>query len=341
MKVEICKDSANWDAYVDASPQANNYHRWIWREVIQDTYGHEGYYLAASDNGKLQGVLPMILINSRLFGRSLVSVPFFSYGGALATTVEAHQALLAEAVKLGRELGTDRLELRHGMGDGNSGWHDASGKVTMLVRMPAKPEELWNGLSTGMRNKIRSARKRGLSSQIGGIEMLDVFYRIFATNMRNLGTPVYPRSWFENLCRRNPETVKILTVLDEGQPVASGIVSLFRDTVEWPWSATMSEARRKYAAVFLYWSLLEWAAQNGYRSVDFGRCTRGGGNWEFKRHWNCEEVPLHWHYWLGAGARVPEMHADNPRYRLAVRVWQRLPLGVANWLGPRVVRCIP
>ena len=103
----------------------------------------------------------------------------------------------------------------------------------------------------------------------------------------------------------------------------------------------MSEARRKYAAVFLYWSLLEWAAQNGYRTVDFGRCTRGSGNWEFKRHWNCEEVPLHWHYWLGAGARVPEMHADNPRYRLAVRVWQRLPLGVANWLGPRVVRCIP
>jgi FemAB-related protein (PEP-CTERM system-associated) len=340
MKVEVCRDAALWDSYVEASADASNYHRWVWRLVIQDTYGHQGHYLAASEDSKVQGVLPLISIDSRLRGRSLVSIPFFSYGGVLASTSEAREALLTEAVKLGRELGVQHVELRHGTACGPD-WHNTTAKVTMLVPLPATAEELWNGLSTGMRNKIRSARKRGLVSRWGGTEMLDVFYRIFAESMRNLGTPVYPRSWFENMCRHNPATVKVLTLWDEGQPVAAGIVSQFRGVAEWPWSATLPEVRRKYAAVFLYWSLLEWAVQNGYHSVDLGRCTPGSGNWEFKRHWGCQEKPLHWYYWLAPGARLPNMHADNPRYRLAVRAWQHLPLSVANWLGPRIVRSIP
>jgi FemAB-related protein (PEP-CTERM system-associated) len=340
MKVDACTDPALWDAYVEASPDAANYHRWVWRLVIQETYGHQGHYLAALADGKVQGVLPLISISSRLFGRSLVSVPFFSYGGVLASNSEARELLLAEAVKLGRELGVRHVELRHGTACG-ADWDDTTAKVTMLVRLPTKVEELWNGLSTGMRNKIRSARKRGLTSRCDGIEMLEAFYGIFAANMRDLGAPVYPRSWFENICRYNPTSVKVLTLWDEGQPVAAGIVSLFRSIAEWPWSATLREVRRKYAGVFLYWSLMEWAVQNGYRSIDLGRCTPGGGSWEFKRHWNCDEKPLHWCYWLAPGAHLPEMHADNPRYRLAVRVWQHLPLGVANWLGPRVVRSIP
>jgi FemAB-related protein (PEP-CTERM system-associated) len=342
MKVDICQEPALWDAYVDASPEASNYHRWGWRQVIEATYGHQAYYLMALENGVLHGVLPLFLIRSRLFGHSLVSMPFFSYGGVLARSHEMQEKLLAKAVELGRDLGVRRIQLRQGSDSvSETGWYDATAKVTMRVSLSSSVEEHWRRISARLRKRIRYARKHGLTSQWGGGEAVDVFYPIFATNMRNLGTPVYPRSWFENMCRHNPASVKVLTLWDGGQPVAAGIVSLFREVAEWPWSATLPEARRKYAAVFLYWSLLEWAIENGYRVVDFGRCTPGSGNWEFKRHWNCEEKPLHWYYWLAPGARRPEMHADNPRYRLAVRVWQHLPLGVANWLGPRVVRSIP
>ncbi|HEV2424407.1 MAG TPA: FemAB family XrtA/PEP-CTERM system-associated protein [Terriglobia bacterium] len=340
MRVETCEDGSLWDAYVEASPYACNYHRWVWKQVINETCGHRPYYLAAVNEDALQGVLPLFLIKSRTFGNSLVSMPFFSYGGVLAGTEEARDALLAEAVALGRELRVRHVQLRQGTPCA-AGWQEATRKVTMLVDLPATTDELWKGLSTGMRNKIRSARKRGLTSDCGGVERLDTFYDIFATNMRDLGTPVYPRSWFDSICRHNPDTVKVLTVWDEGQPVAAGLISLFRETAEWPWSATAASARRKYGAVFLYWSLLEWAMQNGYRCVDFGRCTPGSGNWEFKRHWGCVEKPLNWWCWLAPGERAPDLHADNPRYRLAVRIWQHLPLGVANWLGPRVARSIP
>jgi FemAB-related protein (PEP-CTERM system-associated) len=340
LSVELCRDPALWDAFVQSAPDATNYHRWVWKQVVEDTYGHQTFYLAATTDGVVQGVLPLVSITSRLFGNCLVSMPFFSYGGVLASSPEVEEKLLARAVEIAGETGARHIELRQGR-PCPYGWQEATRKVTMLVELPGTVDELWKGLSTGMRNKIRSAQKRGLTSDCGGIERLDAFYDIFATNMRDLGTPVYPRSWFQNMCRYNPAGVRILTVWDEGRPVAAGLISLFRETAEWPWSATLAPARRKYGAVFLYWSLLEWALQNGYRRVDFGRSTPGTGNWEFKKHWGCEEKPLHWWCWLAPGGQVPDMHADNPRYRLAVRIWQHLPLGVANWLGPRLVRSIP
>ena len=340
MKVEVCKEPALWDAYVEASSDAANYHRWVWRQVIEATYGHRAYYLMASENGVTQGILPLFLIQSRLFGHFLVSMPFFSYGGVLASSPEAREKLLAEGVELGRDLGAHHIELRQGSDCvSDKGWQDTTAKVTMLVSLPSNVEEHWNRLSAKLRKRIRYARKH-LTSQWGGAEAVDVFYPMFATNMRNLGTPTYPRAWFANMCQRAPE-IRILSLWDEGRPVAAAFLTPFREVLEVPWAASLPQSRDKFSPRLLYWTLLEWAIEKGYRWADLGRCTRGSGNHQFKRYWICQEKPLHWYYWLASGARPPEMHADNPRYRLAVRIWQHLPLGVANWLGPRIVRAIP
>ena len=338
--VQVCSDPALWDAYVEASAEASNYHRWVWKRIIEETYGHQTYYLSVSCGKETQGVLPLVAIKSLLFGRFLVSLPFFSYGGVVASSGQAREALLARAVEIARELKARHIELRQGSPCG-LGWREWAGKVTVLVGLPPAVDELWKRLSTGMRNKIRSAQKQGLRSQWGGAEAVDTFYGVFANNMRNLGTPVYPRSWFQNMCRYDPSGTRILSLWDGGRPVAAGIVTIFRDTVEWPWSATLQDSRRKYSAVYLYWKLLEWAVEQGYRRVDLGRCTPGSGTHTFKLHWPCEERPLHWYYWLAPGVPLPELRPDNPRFRLASTVWKRLPLIVANSLGPRVVRSFP
>ncbi|HEV2178532.1 MAG TPA: FemAB family XrtA/PEP-CTERM system-associated protein [Terriglobia bacterium] len=340
VKAELCEDPARWDAYVESSAGATNYHRWVWGQVIADTFGHRPYRLAATAEGAVQGVLPLSFIESRLFGRFLVSVPFFSYGGVLASTPEAGEALLKTAIELGKELGARHIELRSECAD-DAGWHDVSSKVGMLVDLPSTVEELWQSLSTGMRNKVRSARKRGLRAEWGGAELVDVFYRIFSTNMRNLGTPVYPRRWFENICHALPAENRVVVLWDNQEPVAAGIVTAFRGTVDWPWSATMPDSHRKYSAILLYWSLLEWALEKGYRQVDLGRCTPGSGTWEFKRHWPCEEKALHWRYWLAPGVPIPQVRPDNPRYHWAIKLWRRLPLAVANRLGPYIASSIP
>jgi serine/alanine adding enzyme len=340
LKVENCTDPFAWDAYVRQAPGASTYHQWAWKQVIEETYGHPTYYLAASSEGVLQGTLPLVSIRSRLFGNFLVSLPFFNYGGMLTSTPESQQELLANAIALARDLGARHIELRQGA-PCQIDWQDASAKVAMVVVLPKSVGELWGQLSSRLRNKIRHARKHGFQCRWGGIELVSSFYSVFATNMRNLGTPVYPRSWFDNVCRLLADHCRILSLWEGERPVAATLLTTFRDRVELPWIASLPEERKNYSTVLLYWTALEWALQSGYSQADLGRCTPGGGTYQFKLQWNCQERMLHWYYWLAPGASVPHLRPDNPRFRLAIWLWQRLPLGVANRLGPRIVRSIP
>ena len=340
MRIEACRDSAKWDAYVASMPTASNYHRWNWKHVIEDTFNHEAFYLAAFEGDAIQGILPLFRMKSRLFGHFLVSIPFFSCGGILAGDSTTTDALLDYAGKLAGELGVSHIELRQGASVSTS-WQDTTAKVIMEVELPQTVQELSDRLSPKMRKRIRFARKNGLEPQWAGAEAIGSFYSVFSTNMRNLGTPVYPQSWFGNFFKKFPNEIKILNLNEGKKTVASAFVSIYRDTVELPWAATLAESREKFSPLLQYWTLLEWALENGYKRVNFGRCTPGSGNHEFKKRWECVEKPLHWYYWLAEGRAVPQLRPDNPKFKLATGVWKRLPLSVANLLGPRIVRSIP
>jgi len=340
MRVEVCKDPALWDAYVEACPDAVNYHRWIWKRVIEETFGHAGYYLAAVTDGVIRGVLPLVEIRSRLFGHFMVSVPFFSHGGVLADTVEARTGLLAKAEELGRELCVRHIELRQGR-ECESGWRLENSKVVMGLPLPASVDELMGSFAGKLRNRIRHSEKQGFELRVGGVEAVQDFYSIFAVNMRYLGTPVYPRDWFENICRRVPDRVRVLTAWEGDRAMAASFVIGFRDTLEVPWSASLPDSRKRYSAMWLEWKMLEWAMDNGYRWMDLGRSTPGSSSYDFKRQWTKHERPLHWYYWLAPGVPLPGLRKENPRYRWATQAWRRLPLAITNRLGPRIVRSIP
>jgi FemAB-related protein (PEP-CTERM system-associated) len=339
MTVDLCGNSARWDAFVAGAPGAVNYHRWIWKEAIEATFGHRGYYLAASEGGAIRGVLPLFWVRSRLFGSSLVSVPFFSYGGTLAADPAARAALEDAAVELARELGVRHIELREGAKA--AGWAASHEKVLMEVDISGGSNLLWQLLSSRLRNKVRHAENRGFRVQWGGAADVAAFYPVFAGNMRNLGTPVYPRGWFESLCRVDPEGTRIVTVWDGDRAIAGAFLSEFGDRMEAPWIASLPEGRKDYSSVLLYWNFLKFAAERGFRRFDLGRCTPGGGTYSFKRLWGCVERPLYWYYWLAPGREVPHLKPDNAQFHLAIQVWKHLPLCVANLLGPRIVRSLP
>ena len=340
MRVELATERDSWDSYVQAAAPDSLRHHWVWRDIIQETFGHQPHYLAAFEGRDLRGVLPLVSIRSRLFGTSLVSIPFFSYGGIVADTEEAREKLLAGAAELGRGLGARHIELRQGDACPMS-WQSACAKVTMEVHLPPSADQYWKQLSSGMRNKIRQGQKHGLRAEWGGLEAVPIFYKIFAANMRNLGTPVYSREFFENQVRRLPGRIRILSVWDRETPVAASFLVAHRRTLELPWSASMAPSRKKYSQVLMYWKFIERAIAEGFSTIDLGRCTPGSGTHEFKRHWNPVERPLHWYYWLAPGTSMPNLRADNARFKLAIELWKRLPLAVANSLGPRLVRSIP
>jgi FemAB-related protein (PEP-CTERM system-associated) len=334
------RDSARWNAYTASAADASVYHRYEWRALIQDVFGHRGVYLAAEDEGGgLRGVLPMIRLRSALFGDFLVSMPYFNYGGVLADDANVAQALLDEAASQARALGVTHLELRHTaqMAD----WPVRTDKITMERRLPGSADELSKQLGSKLRSQIKRPVREGAVGVNGGAELLDEFYAVFARNMRDLGTPVYARRFFAEILARFPQAARVFVVRLKGKAVAAGFTLGGGGRLEIPWASSLREANAVGVNMLLYWNILEYACGAGYEVFDFGRSTADSGTYRFKQQWGAEPRQLYWHYWLRDGGAPPMMNPHNPKYRLAVAVWQRLPLAVANRLGPPLVRNLP
>jgi len=334
-------DEAAWDRFVTNASGAELYHDRRWRDVVQGVFGHDCYYLAAKDErGRVRGVLPLVHLRSYLFGNFLVSVPYFNYGGVLADSEQARSALVDEAAKLARKLGSRHIELRH-RDDQQLDLPARDDKVTMMLEVPATEDELWKALGGKLRAQIRRPQKEGATVRVGGAELVPDFYTVFARNMRDLGTPVYPRRFFERILATFASQAKVYVVDLGGKPVAAGIVLSHRDTVELPWASSLREANKVGVNMLLYWWILRDCAIGGFGRFDFGRSTKDSGTYKFKEQWGARPQQLRWHYWLAAGGELPRLNPSNSKYRLAIDGWKRLPLPMANFLGPMIVKSLP
>ncbi|BDV43048.1 hypothetical protein GURASL_19710 [Geotalea uraniireducens] len=341
MNVQLCYDSRTWDDFVASRPEATNYHRYGWRTVIERAFGHRTYYLMATDErDQVCGVLPLTHMKSALFGSFLVSLPFFNYGGMLCATDDAARGLLERSRQLLDEVGAEYAELRHLHPTGKA-LPSKEHKVTMLLALQDDAESQWKALDAKVRNQVRKAEKSGLTTVVGHCELLDGFYEVFCRNMRDLGTPVYSKELFRQVLEVFPETTRIISVILDGRTVAAGLLTWYRDTLEVPWASSIRDVRELCPNNLLYWEAIRFAIGNGSRHFDFGRSTPGEGTYRFKKQWGAEPHQLHWDYLLNPGAALPELNPANPKYRLAISLWQRLPVAVTKLLGPPIVRNIP
>ena len=331
----------SWDRYVVSHPGGSGYHLMAWRRVMERSARRTTFYLMATDEDQtVHGVLPLVFLSNRLFGRFLVSMPYVNYGGLLADTTEAHDALLNAAVALGKERGAAHIELRQSEVL-DFGWPVKQHKVSMRLELAKQFETLWDGFPSKLRSQVRRARKAGMNVQVGGGELLDDFYQLLARNMRDLGTPVLARGIFEEFLKVLPEETRICVVSMAGRPMAAGFLYGFREVLEIPWAAADRRHKELSANMLLYSAALEHGCAAGYRVFDFGRSTPGSGTYQFKQQWGAKPLPLHWYYWLSKGGALPEISPRNPKFRLAIELWKRLPIPVTRMIGPMIVRNIP
>ena len=330
-------DQVEWDQYATAHPEAAGYHEWAWRSVFTEAFGHQPIYLIARDAGRVTGVLPLVFMNSFLFGRALISLPFLNYGGILADSDGAADALLGFATDLARDRGCRHVELRHKARRFQS-LPCRQHKVTMLLPLAAG---LWERLDKKVRNQIRKAQKSGLVAHAGQAELIDDFYTVFSRNMRDLGTPVYAPGLFEQVLKTFPGRAMLHIVRLNDKPVAAGLTFRTRTTVEIPWASSIRDYNSLCPNHLLYWSVLESAIASGCQQMDFGRSTPDEGTYKFKEQWGAQPVPLHWEYQLLAGDALPNASPTNSKFKLMIAVWKRLPLGLATKVGPHIVRAIP
>jgi serine/alanine adding enzyme len=334
-------DAHRWDAFVNAHPDAMNYHRWAWKPILEDTFGWQSFYLAAEDAGSIRGVLPLVYLHGRFGTNALCSMPFLGECGIISQSEAIDRLLLKNAIDLAESLDVEYLELRHRR-DHHLGLTAKTNKVTVMRPVHSDVDKMWSGLDTKIRTKIRKSIKAGSTAEFGGSEFLDDFYRVFSENMRDLGTPVYSRGFFAQILRSFPEEAFICRVYCRNKLVAVSFLLGFRETLEAKWSSSLREFLYMKPNMFLYWNLFCFAAQRGYQVFDFGRSTIGSGTHAFKMQWaESKPIPLHWDFWLPAGKGLPERNPENPKYRLAIGIWQRLPLAVTSRMGPRIVRYFP
>jgi serine/alanine adding enzyme len=333
------EDSGTWDEYVSENTQASIYHLYAWRAVIRKVFGHETIYLCARRGPRICGILPMIRLRTRLFGDYLVSMPYFNYGGVASDSTEVAHLLMQEASRRAQVIHCSHVEFRDVVR--REPWPVRTDKVCMLLTLPEDEATLWQSLGAKLRAQVRRPEKEGASVVWGGIDYLPEFYSVFSRNMRDLGTPVYSRAFFQTIMESFPKNAYISLVRYRGKPVAAGLLLGFRDRLEIPWASSIREYNSLGVNMLMYWHAIRKAVEMGYRVFDFGRSSRDSGTYRFKKQWGAQERPLYWHYALPEGQVLPYISPDNPKYRLAIRIWQHLPMAIANRLGPIVVRGLP
>ncbi len=333
--------SAEWDAYVERHPDGTGNHLWAWRGIYERVFGHETIYLAARDrSGSIAGVLPIVKFRHRLFGHFLVSLPFVNHGGVLSSDESASRALVDSALALALRDGASHLELRHTA----QCFPDlAARRHKVSMKAPLEPNAVvaWERLDRKVRNQIRKAEKSGLRVDDGGAELIPDFYSVFARNMRDLGTPVYPRAWFEETVATFPDRARVFVVRHQGRPIAGAITFNHRDSVEIPSASSLRDCRAMCPNMILYWRIMQRAIAEGFRVLDFGRSTPGEGTYHFKTQWGAEAGPMCWEYGLVASEDVPDRSPSNRRFQAAIAVWRHLPVVLATCLGPQISRYLP
>jgi len=334
-------DGVLWEEFVCRQPGATCYHRWKWKQIIENSFAWPTFYLMAVEEKRVVGVLPLTWQHSRLFGSFITSLPFFNAGGILADSPEAQKVLLDEAIKVAKSVGAVSIELRH-REQLALGLPVKSNKVTMVLPIHGDSELTWKALDTKMRTKVRKAQSFGMTAEFGGKEFLDDFYDVFADNMRELGTPVYAKRFFAEILSAFPDDTFLCRVRHEGMVVAVSFLCGYRERIEAVWSSSLHSHLHIKPNMFLYWNLLSHFGPRGFRLFDFGRSSVGSGTYSFKQQWGAKPQQLYWDTWLASGgSELPERNPENPKYKLAIRMWQKLPLAVTKLVGPHIVRCLP
>jgi len=347
-------DRAAWDRYVLDHSRGTFFHLVGWKTLIERSFGHKSHYLLAESPGsapsasvdhaappmRIRGIFPLFAIKSLLFGRSMVSVPFATYGGILADNDEIEQALLHRATELTCTQDLDYLEIRN-ESQPLDGLPVKDLYYVFKKEFSSDHDENLKAIPRKTRRMVRLGMKNGLTARFGGTDLLDAFYELFALSYHNFGTPVFSKRFLKNILDQFKADSSILVISNDGKPLSGVLTFYYKDHVIPYYSGSHPDARQHAANDYLYWALMSDAAEKGYKVFDFGRSKKGTGPYDFKRHWGFEPAQLQYQYFLSSIPEIPNISPANPKYQKRIEAWKKLPLWATKIIGPQIVKYIP
>ena len=318
------------------------FQRPLWLRAIERGTGQEAMGLALERAGRLAAWLPLTLVHSPLFGRALVSSGFGVGGGVLAERRQDAEALCRAAEELALRSHASSIELRGG--DAPEDWQTTSTSHCNFIGDLATSDE---AQLLAIPRKARAEVRKGLNAEFSiavGSDEADraAHYAVYAESVHNLGTPVFPRGLFDAVLDSFGADADILTVHHRGKPVAS-VLSLYHDdgkglAVMPYWGGGTFAARGLRANERMYYELMLHARKRGCTRFDFGRSKTGSGPYHFKKNWGFEPEPLTYSSWSALGVTARNIDPTDAGYARKIELWKRLPLSLANAIGPHIAR---
>lgn len=328
-------------AFLDHWPGPRMAHDPAWVDILRKGLDQDPIYLEAVQGERTVGVLPLAVVESYLFGRFLVSLPYLNQGGPLANDSTIAKQLVAAAIEIANKRDVRYLELRNLEEIDHLDLNEKkTSKVLMWLDLPSTSDGLWKSFKPEVRNQIRKGEKAGLTVTFGAEELLGEFYEVFSVNMRDLGTPVFGRKLFQSILTHLPGRSEIGVVRLEHKPIAAGLLLHDAKHTEVPSASSLREYNKTCANMLLYHHLLLRAIERGQRVFDFGRSSEDSGTFKFKKQWGAVPRPSVWQYHVRKGS-ISDVRPDNPKYRRRIETWKKLPLWLTKWIGPAIVRGIP
>ncbi len=329
-----------WDHYISRSERGTFCHLIGWKKVIEKTFGYESCYLYARRGDKICGVLPLFMVRNQLFGKYLISTPFAVYGGICADDDEVATLLLERAKRITQAHGLDYLELRN-IDLHHDGLVQKDLYCTFYQTLRSE-EHNWKVLPRETRRLIRKAKKANLTVEIDETG-LGKFYKIYSRNVKELGTPVFPISFFRNFMQEFKDQCNLVKVSLNQEVIAAVLVFYFKDHIMPYYGGALRQYNNnKYAPNnFMYWELMRYGIDKGYKVFDFGRSKKGTGAYNFKRHFGMTPTSLNYQYYLCGQRELPNLNPLNPKFKLFIDTWKKLPLPIANFVGPRLIKLFP
>ena len=330
----------SWETFVDNMASSTIAHRIGWRAVVYEGLGHRPIYLMAVEGESIRGVLPLFLVRTLWGSKYLISVPWIDYGGVCASDPEGAKALFEEIQRISEAEKAQFVEFRS-VDAVYRGMPTVDSKVTFLLDLNRGPDVILKSFDAKLRNQIRKAQKSELVTEFGGTELLPEFYKVFSWKMHSLGTPVWGYPFFENILKTFPDTARLMLITKDAKTIAGGLVLAFKNRLYVPSAASYRSALKYCPNHALYWEVIKKGCDEGYEYFDFGRSKIDSNTYNFKKQWVPVPTELKWQYHLGRAASVPEISPSSPKYRFFINAWRKLPLPLANFLGPRVIRNFP
>lgn len=339
---EIAHDAMDtWYAFISTMPNATAYHQPAWGTVIAQSFKHPTRVWAAFDSARnIIGGIPLTFFSSALFGQFAVSIPYVNYGGVITSYFNVAQQLLRHLPSVCSTEGLSHIEVRTmqaGLAENGS-----SKKASMILSLPQTVAELDKNLGSKIRAQYKKCEAHNPEVKFGRLELLDDFYAVFAKNMRDLGTPVYAKSWFAKILKEPRINATLTVVYVNKKPVSTGFLVGYQGMLEIPWASTVKEANHLNTNMWMYKQILDFAIQQKFDFFDFGRSTQDAGTYKFKKQWGALPYAHHWYTLLpNVENNVPELNPDNPKFALMIAVWKLMPVWLSKIIGPPIIRNIP